>query len=167
MSIYTKSTNLSIKWRGTVIAYCSVLEKEIETFIADYFVSDSQKNYVFWTVMLDRFHFDGKISVFEELIKQSCDKPTFKKTYSRLFSELRYVKDERNRFAHYVHFVGDDQTDSVTLLSFRDVIKPIDYSKETFKSLISRIDRCYKEVKKLHKKVHKFLPTQYAESSAL
>lgn len=161
----TQITNTAIKWRGNIIARCSVLEKDIETFIADYFVSDGQKNYVFYTVLLDRFHFDGKIAVFESLIKQSCNTTTFKKTYSRIFSELRFIKDERNKFAHYVHFLRDEPSDNVTLLSFRDVVRIVDYSPEKYKDIIERINRSVKEVRKLNKNVHKFLPAQYEASS--
>jgi len=90
----------------------------------------------------------------------------FKKNYSKLFSELRYVKDERNKFAHYVHYLRDEPTDSITLLNFRDVIMLVDYDKEKYNLLIKRIDRCFKEVREMVHRVHEFLPAQYADSSA-
>ena len=155
----TQRTNLGIKYRGTVLGTCSVLEKEIEYFIKNYFVEKhTDKWFLMGEVFLDRFHFDGKIAVFEVLIKKSVEKDVFKKTFSKLFSELRYVKDERNKFAHYVQYVEDDNVDHITLLSFRDGVKGEDYNPEKYKLLIERIDRCIEEVAKMAKDVSKFSP---------
>ncbi len=155
----TKIRNLGYKYRGEILSTCCVLEKDIEDFIMSYFVEDYDKWYIMRETLLDRFHFDGKISVLEVLIKKSVQE-NFKKQYGKLFSELRFVKDERNKFAHYVQFLSNTNNDFVTLVSFRDGIKQEDYSSEKYKSIIDRILRCIKEVRELGKNVHKFLPAQ-------
>ncbi len=84
--------------RGHIIDACSWLEKYIETFILDFFVGERGTSWdMMREVLLDRFHFDGKIATMEVLVKKSAG-TNFKKQYGRLFGELRYIKEQRNFF---------------------------------------------------------------------
>lgn len=160
----TQLTNLCIKYRGTVLDECSSLEKFIETFICIFFTLGGHRAVTMLEVLLDRFHFDGKIAVFESLIKKSAG-GDFKKKYGKLFGELRYIKDERNKFAHYVQHI-DKESEYVILINFRDSQTHVTYTPESFKLLIKRIERCSLEIKKINENVHEFLNAQYSASSA-
>jgi hypothetical protein len=62
----------------------------------DFFVGERGKKWdLMREVLLDRFHFDGKIATMEVLVKKSAG-ADFKKQYGKLFGELRYIKEQRN-----------------------------------------------------------------------
>jgi hypothetical protein len=145
--------------RGHIIDACSWLEKYIEVFILDFFVGERGTRWdMMREVLLDRFHFDGKITTMEVLVKKSAG-TNFKKQYGGLFRELRYIKEQRNHFAHYVQIARLD-TDDISLLSLRDGAKTLNYTEMELKTLFERILKCSHEVTELNKKVNHFLPPQ-------
>jgi len=107
-------------------------------------------------VLLDRFHFDGKIATMEALVKKAAG-TNFKKQYGKLFGELRYIKEQRNFFAHYVQ-IARFETDDISLLSLRDGAKTLNYTEMELRTLFERILKCSDEVVELNKKVKQFLP---------
>ena len=143
--------------RGHIIDACSWLEKHIEVFILDFFVGERGTRWdMMREILLDRFHFDGKIATMEALVKKSAG-PHFKKQYGKLFGELRYIKEQRNFFAHYVQIVRLD-TNDISLISLRDGAKTLNYTEKELKGLFERILRCSNEVVELNKKVKEFVP---------
>ena len=145
--------------RGHIIDACSWLEKRIEVFILDFFVGDRGTRWdMMREILLDRFHFDGKIATMDVLVKKSVG-ANFKKQYGKLFGELRYIKEQRNFFAHYVQ-IARINTDDISLLSLRDGAKTINYTESDLQTLFERILKCSEEISKLNKKVHEFLPAE-------
>ncbi|PTQ99197.1 hypothetical protein C8P68_10212 [Mucilaginibacter yixingensis] len=143
--------------RGHIIDACSWLEKHIEVFILDFFVGERGVRWdMMREILLDRFHFDGKIATMEVLVKKSAGSQ-FKKQYGKLFGELRYIKDQRNFFAHYVQIARLD-TDDISLISLRDGTKTLNYTEKELRELFERILRCSNEVVELSKNVKEFLP---------
>lgn len=145
--------------RGHIIDACSWLEKRIEVFILDFFVGERGNKWdMMREILLDRFHFDGKIATMEVLIKKSAG-ADFKKLYSKFFGELRYIKEQRNFFAHYVQIARLD-TDDISLISLRDGAKTINYTETDLRKLFDRINKCSDEVSALNAKVKEFLPDE-------
>jgi len=145
--------------RGHIIDACSWLEKRIEVFILDFFVGERGTKWdLMREILLDRFHFDGKIATMEVLVKKSAG-AGFKKQYGKLFGELRYIKEQRNFFAHYVQIVKVD-TDDISLISLRDGTKTLDYTEKDLRTLFERILKCSDAVSELNKKVKVFLPVE-------
>jgi hypothetical protein len=145
--------------RGHIIDACSWLEKYIETFILDFFVEERGTKWdLMREVLLDRFHFDGKIATMEVLVKKSAG-ADFKKQYGKLFGELRYIKEHRNFFAHYVQ-IAKVNSDDISLLSLRDGAKTLDYTEKDLRTLFERILKCSDAVVELKKKVKQFLPVE-------
>lgn len=143
--------------RGHIIDACSWLEKNIEVFILDFFVGERGTRWdMMREILLDRFHFDGKIATMEVLVKKSAG-TQFKKQYGKLFGELRYIKEQRNFFAHYVQIARLD-TDDISLISLRDGTKTLNYTEKELMGLFERILKCSNEVVELNKKVKEFLP---------
>ena len=142
--------------RGHIIDACSWLEKHIEVFILDFFVGERGTRWnMMREILLDRFHFDGKIATMEVLVKKSAG-VHFKKQYGKLFGELRYIKEQRNFFAHYVQITRLD-TDDISLISLRDGTKTLNYTEKELKELFERILKCSDEVVELNKKIKEFL----------
>lgn len=143
--------------RGHIIDACSWLERYIEVFILDFFVSERGTKWdMMREILLDRFHFDGKIATMEVLVKKSVG-ADFNKKYKKLFGELRYIKDQRNFFAHYIQIARLD-TDDISLISLRDGAKTLNYTETDLKNLFDRIRKCSDEVAELNKRVKDFLP---------
>ena len=143
--------------RGHIIDACNWLEKHIEVFILDFFVRERGTRWdMMREILLDRFHFDGKIATMEVLVKKKAG-ANFKKQYGKLFGELRYIKEQRNFFAHYVQIARLD-TDDISLISLRDGAKTLNYTEKELKVLFERILKCSNEVVELNKKVNDFLP---------
>jgi hypothetical protein len=143
--------------RGHIIDACSWLEKHIEVFILDFFVGERGTRWdMMREILLDRFHFDGKIATMEVIIKKSAG-ANFKKQYGKLFGELRYIKEQRNFFAHYVQIARLD-TDDISLISLRDGTKTLNYTEKELKALFERIVQCSNAVIELNKKINEFLP---------
>lgn len=136
---------LGIEYRGTVLDACVYLEKWMDTYIVYYFTYDGDIAMEMLELLLDRMSFDAKISTFEAILKKKLSKDLFKKTYSKLFSELRYVKDERNKFAHYVQKVNSEN--NVVLICFRNSQTPHVYDKSKYELLLSRIEKCVEIIK--------------------
>ncbi|TSJ36582.1 hypothetical protein FO440_22405 [Mucilaginibacter corticis] len=146
--------------RGHIIDACSWLEKHIEVFILDFFVGERGTRWdMMREILLDRFHFDGKIATMEVLVKKSAG-TNFKKLYGKLFGELRYIKEQRNFFAHYVQIARLD-TDDISLISLRDGAKTLNYTEQELKDLFEKILKCSNEVVELNKKVNEFLPEEF------
>ena len=145
--------------RGHIIDACSWLEKHIEVFILDFFVGQRGTKWdLMREVLLDRFHFDGKIATMEVLVKKSAG-ADFKKQYGKLFGELRYIKEQRNFFAHYVQIARLD-TDDISLVSLRDGTKTLNYTEKDLRTLFERILKCSDAVVELNKTVKQFLPAE-------
>ena len=125
-------------------------------FILDFFVGERGRQWdMMREILLDRFHFDGKIATTEVLVKKSAG-PHFKKQYGKLFGELRYIKEQRNFFVHYVQ-IARLNTDDISLISLRDGTKTLNYTEKELKGLFERILRCSKKVVEHNKKVKEFL----------
>lgn len=145
--------------RGHIIDACNWLEKRIEVFILDFFVGERGTRWdMMREILLDRFHFDGKIATMEVLIKKSAG-DNFNKQYKKFFGELRHIKDQRNFFAHYVQIARPD-TDDISLISLRDGAKTINYTETDLRKLFERILKCSDEVSALNNRVKDFLPVQ-------
>ncbi len=138
---------LGIKYRGTIIDECAALEKWIESYIAMYFTWNGERAFEMLELVLDRLTFDSKIGVFEAMLKKK-HKDQFKKLYDKLMSELRIIKDERNKFAHYnQHLENSEQI--VILSSYRNSHTLHKYTNDDFVRLINRIERCGLIIKEL------------------
>ncbi len=153
-------------YRGHIIDACSWLEKCIEVFILDFFVGKRGTKWdLMREVLLDRFNFDGKITTMEVLVKKSAGSD-FKKQYSKLFGELRSIKEQRNFFAHYVQ-IARLNTDDISLVSLRDGAKTLNYTEKDLRTLFERIIKCSDAVSELNKKVNQFLPPDYLTEQSL
>jgi hypothetical protein len=135
---------LGIEYRGTVLDACVYLEKWIDTYIVYYFTWDGDIAMEMLELVLDRVSFDSKISIFEAILKKKT-KDLFKKTHSKLFSELRFVKDERNKFAHYIQKINNET--NVVLICFRNSQTHYEYTGANYELLLSRIEKCAQVVK--------------------
>lgn len=148
----TKNIELSIKLRGEVLHHVTKLEKWIESSISSVFAENTDMQTWIVVLLLDRMTFDGKISAYEQIFKHKF-KQDFKKKCQKLFSELRYIKDERNVFAHFmlspIHSKENEDNDLIGLLNFRNSIETKEYSSEKVKQIIQRIERCISEIEKL------------------
>ncbi|MFD1257331.1 hypothetical protein ACFQ3S_11035 [Mucilaginibacter terrae] len=138
----------SIIYRGQIITHCITLEKAIEEYICNSITKDEVSKYKIYVYLLDRMHFDGKISVFQTILQQSVSKDEFKKRYEKLMGKIRMVKDERNKFAHYLTYVTDESLEradkELSLVSFRDkVVSDKDvYNDHIINEKIEAIVKC-------------------------
>lgn len=145
----------SMHYRGVILHKCIILEQEIEDIIIKYFVSDFGKHIDMHEIIIDRMTFDGKIAAFEELLKRNISpEDQFDKVYGKLFSELRYLKDIRNKFAHYNIDMSFSRKQKMpkefSLISYRNGAKAKVFSKGDFDQFNTRIAKCIEELIKLN-----------------
>ncbi len=53
--------NRSVLYRGEILTQCIILEKDIEMYIVEHFVTDPKKIFDLMELVLDRTTFDNKI----------------------------------------------------------------------------------------------------------
>lgn len=148
----TKNIELSIRMRGEILHHVTKLEKWIESSISSVFAENADMQTWLVVILLDRMTFDGKISAYEQIMKHKFQQD-FKKKCQKLFSELRYIKDERNVFAHFMlspkHSKENEDTGLIGLLNFRNSIETKEYSTEKINQIIQRVERCIIEIEKI------------------
>jgi hypothetical protein len=72
--------------------------------------------------------------------------------YGKLFSELRYLKDIRNKFAHYLVVVypnANKPPKEFHLLNYRNGVEVKIFSKGDFDLFNKRLEKCIEEIGKL------------------
>jgi hypothetical protein len=129
---------LGYTYRGKLLALCINLERCVEFYLAYYFTSDGVLAMEMVELIISRLTFDAKIGCLETMLKKK-DAENYKKKFSKLLSELRIIKDERNKFAHQTHniLVGD----FIVLEAWKK--EPFtEYSKNDFEVLFKRIEKC-------------------------
>jgi hypothetical protein len=133
----------SIEYRGTILAGCTALEKEIENILCEYFSSDSAKQIDLLLMVLDRMTFDSKIAVLD-LILRKIFPETFDKKYKKLIAELRSIKDDRNVMAHHVVDIFDGHgtlKQGVGFINYRNSPTIETYNSGRYSLIMNRIEK--------------------------
>lgn len=138
--------NYSIKKRGEILHQCIMLEKKIDSFFSNYFCKDPNKRLLFFYIFMDKISLDSKISMLESLLNKISTNE-LKTSYKELISDLREIKDDRNRFAHYMVDVISDQSidnfpKAINLVSFKNSTRLFNYDDDKLKNLIDKINNC-------------------------
>jgi hypothetical protein len=161
MAINTKNQkaidllNLSIQYRGKLIHNVCFLEMVLNAYIANYFCSSDDKKMSDMIVLMlgdDRTSLGSKAQIFNKLATEydsnwydsykSIRKPVNKKIkYYAMGSDLFYVIEERNVFAHRIYDAGVFATeelpnDTIRFTRFKNEILPNDYDKTKFDELL-------------------------------
>lgn len=139
-------TQRSIEYRGTILHKCISLEKLLDYCITHHFSDEVNKRQELTELLLDRTYFDSKIGIWETIMKKLYSKEVFKKRFSKLFSEMRYCKDQRNIFAHYMVYSYDnaieDYPKKISFINFRNSMTLEHYPINEYEQLLERIDKC-------------------------
>jgi|GEM_PF-2326734 hypothetical protein len=137
--------DLSIHYRGVILHDCIALENKICINMAYYFVNSPALYKDIREVLIDRLTFDAKIAILKEIMQRQFP-DEFGKKYDKLFSELRVIKEIRNRFAHYpvyTYFKEDAKIPKeFSLINFRDGDGKKVFSKGDFELTRKRIIKC-------------------------
>ena len=141
-----KLTDRCILYRGTILHRCTYLEKEIELYMLHHFSSPKNVISDIGEVIMPKISFDGKISCFQEILKRNVGDDVFSKKYEKLFSELRYVKDVRNKMAHWPMYTNYGETEKIpkefSLINFYNSIDIKPFTKGDFDQFTKRLHKC-------------------------
>ncbi|MCO5945343.1 hypothetical protein [Mucilaginibacter flavidus] len=136
---------LSIKYRGEILHDSIQIEKEVDTFLANYFINDVEKQIELLELILDRLTFDAKLAIFDTMLKK-LHPGIYEKKFSKLISELRILKDQRNMFAHYMTYSFYDELDEIPkefqLINFRNSTDFKKFSKGDYLLFKQRVVKC-------------------------
>ncbi len=151
MSVKGEIITKSYLIRGEILHLCTILEKDIEDFICQYFTSDLDKGAELFVIVLDRMTFDSKIATLETILKNIYSND-FDKKYHKLFIELRYVRGHRNAMAHHLVDIFENHKplkQGVGFINYRDTATVTHYDKGTLKQVIDRTSKCIEVVRAL------------------
>ena len=120
---------------GEVLRMALHVESSLEFFISNYFCyPQSYKTFMFHDLMLVKNNFDRKIQIFREICKREHISG-----YEEIIKSVDFIKNIRNKVAHYEAVVDDPKEGIVSLWSK----KSIRYKKDTIEltdALLKEID---------------------------
>lgn len=125
-------------FRGHIINYVTLIENEIENFIASYFIKDENEILFFKSLFLagEDYTFSNKIKIFEKIIsekfKDKCDK--------NLINEINNKRKLRNKVAHFnIRTIQNNvKSDSLYFSTFESgQIKFVEYTYSDANNLVN------------------------------
>ena len=145
-------TDFSVKLRGEVLERCIEFEMAINQYIMTYFhKTDKNKQFDVLFYLLDRMSFDAKISVFQEMLKQRFG-DDYKNICERKIGKLRWLKEHRNVFAHYMTDLrADSPSNGVNYFKFRNKMQFEYYDLEKIETIFTQANEVVKWIEELSK----------------
>ena len=141
---------LSIKYRGEILHHSIQIEKDVDTYLANYFIHDVEKQIELLELILDRLTFDAKLAILDVMLRKRHP-GIYDKKFSKLISELRILKDQRNMFAHYMMFSfyneGDEIPKEFQLVNFRNSTDFKKFSKGDYILFKQRVLKCQEAIR--------------------
>ncbi len=142
-----------IHYRGYILNRCTILESDIELYVLYHFSSTKNVLIDLHQTVLQKLTFDAKISTFQEILNRNVGDEIFEKKYSKLFIELRYIKDVRNKMAHWPMFVGYKSNEKIpkefSLISYYNSMENKPYTKGDFELFNKRMDKCIEVIEEV------------------
>lgn len=143
-------------YRGYVINSFSVLEKKIETIIAEHFKIEDKRMEFIMTIM-DRMNFESKRSslksIFDNIEVSNGFAKTKNNSYpnSKLFDEIRRLNDQRNYFAHHMLTSNPPKGKVIGITEMRDDINTRWYSEEEIEKEVTGMFNAVKKLDEIWK----------------
>jgi hypothetical protein len=152
-SSYLKSSR---SYRGVILNLTIDFERQMDEFIANYFVPDSKAKRIQLMEMLicDRMDFSKKTDAVKYMVRQICEREKwiYTREFPGLGSDLESVAANRNKFAHQL--LGYPETEDelefkIILVSFKNKIKRTGYKNEDIKVVTDTVFRCIRAIRRL------------------
>jgi hypothetical protein len=132
--------------RGYFINKVTYIEKMMEYYVAFYFCQDNDRAVQMINLLTgDRFvSFESKRVAFENTMKK-CDTEMYNENKDK-FEKLTTMQTERNRLAHLIVLLNDsaekefENTGSIALVKFANTSKPIWYTENKIKEIMTMCD---------------------------
>lgn len=145
-----KKDDLFQAWRGHIINNALFVEEKIDLLISKLlFRKELEGAGLFKSIILSRefFSFMSKWKVLRDLLKTISP---FKETYSsELFSDLQFIIDERDKFAHGQVMYSGNRGEKILLEYFKGTPQKEEITEGTIKAFIEKCSKCYVELDKL------------------
>lgn len=143
-------------WRGHIINNALFIEEKLDLIICKIlFRKELDGAGYFKTMVLSRefFSFMSKWKVLRDLLKTLS--PFKEQDYSELFRELKFIVDERDKFAHGQVMYSGNRGEKILLEYFKETLQKDEITENTINLFIERCTKCHNELDKLIEETQK------------
>ena len=137
-------------WRGHIINNALFIEEKIDLAISKLlFRNELEGAGLFKSIVLSRefFSFMSKWKVLRDLLKTISP---FKETYSsELLSDLQFIVNERDKFAHGQVMYSGNNGEKILLEYFKETLQKEEVTEDTIKAFIEKCGKCHMGLEKI------------------